>query len=135
LADISLAIPGTIIDATFGDPQLRHAFLESLGGQHPLCALQCRTPAPLREQRARERAPTNARGSDAAPAVVSRLGASFSDWDELPQGAILTLRSHGDAELLVDQIADWLDTRASAVLTPDARLGKPASGTITRTKE
>ena len=132
--DVLADEPGTIIDATFGDPQLRHAFLESLGGQHPLCALKCRTPAPLREQRARERAPTNARGSDAAPAAVARLGASFSDWDELPQEAILTLRSHGDAELLVDQIADWLDTRTSVVLTPDARLGMPASGTITANK-
>jgi len=132
--DVLADDPGTIIDATFGDPQLRRAFLEGLGGQHPLCALECRTPAPLREQRARDRSPADARGSDAAPAVVARLGAGFSDWDELPQEAILTLRSHGDAEPLVDQIADWLDTRASVVLTPDARLGMPASGTITANK-
>ena len=132
--DVLADEPGTIIDATFGDPQLRHAFLETLGGQHPLCALKCRTPAPLRAQRARDRSPANARGSDAAPAAARQLGASFSDWDELPQEAILTLRSHGDAGLLVDQIADWLNTRASVVLTPDARLGMPASGRITANK-
>jgi len=34
-------------------------------------------------------------------------------WGELDEHAILTVRSGVDADLLVDEIADWLDTRAS----------------------
>jgi hypothetical protein len=88
-------------------------------------------PATLRERRARERATADARGSDATPAVVARLGTSFSGWSERPEEAILTLRTGVPADRLVDQIglvdqiADWLDTRASVVsraatgLTPE----------------
>jgi hypothetical protein len=66
----------------------------------------------------RDRAPGEARGSDAGPDVIARLGATFSCWDELPREAILTLRSGIDPELLVDLVADWLDARASVTSAP-----------------
>lgn len=119
---------GTIIDATFGDQQLRGAFLAGLGDQRPLRALECQAPRPLRERWARERTPADARGSDAAPDVAARLVASFSGWDELSEDTILTLRSSVDADLLVDQIADWLDTRASVLCTASAH-GTEDAGT------
>ncbi len=129
LARASLADgDGTIIDATFGDPGLRAAFLEGLGGEQPLWALQCRAPAPLRERWARERAPADACGSDAAPAVVARLGARSSGWDELPEEMILTLRSDSDSLLLIDQIADWLDARVPVGFPAAVRLDTDATG-------
>jgi aminoglycoside phosphotransferase family enzyme/predicted kinase len=112
-----------IVDATFGDPRLRAAFLAGLGSDRQLVALACETPGRLRERRARERAAGAARGSDAGPEVAARLGASFSGWDELPREAILTLRPKIDPDLLVNLVADWLDARAS-VVPPPAR-GRP----------
>ena len=54
-------------------------------------------------------------GSDADAAVAARLAASHSGWDELPETAILHAALRGRrADRLVDQIADWLDTRARA---------------------
>lgn len=103
---------GTIVDATFGYPQLRTSFLEALGNGHQLCALECEAPALLRDRWARERATADAHGSDAGPAVAALLLADFNGWDELPENAILPLRSSVDADMLVDQIADWLDTRS-----------------------
>jgi aminoglycoside phosphotransferase family enzyme/predicted kinase len=120
---------GTIVDATFGDPQLRAAFLAGLGDQQRLLALECRAPKTLRERWARERTPADARGSDAAPDVAARLAASFTGWDELPQEAILTLGSSVVADMLIDQIADWLDTRVSVVSPGTARADTEAAGT------
>jgi predicted kinase len=112
---------GIVIDATFGEPPLRAAFLDALGPGQPLGALECRAPAALRERRARERQPADAHGSDADRGVAARLGASFSGWDEVAQDTILTLRPGGDAGLLVDQVADWLDLRSSVVCRAAAR--------------
>ena len=106
-----MAGQGIVIDATFGEPRLRATFLAGLGDAQPLCAaLECRTPAALRERwaRERERAPADAHGSDAGRAIAARLAESYSGWDELREDMILTLRPGGDTELLVDQVADWL---------------------------
>jgi aminoglycoside phosphotransferase family enzyme/predicted kinase len=106
---------GVVIDATFGDPQLRAAFLDGFGDPQRLRAVECRTPTALRERRARDRRPAGAHGSDAGPDVAARLGASFSSWDELPAGALVTVSCDGDVDLLVDEVADWLDPRGSVV--------------------
>ena len=119
---------GTIVDATFGHPRLRAAFLDGLGDQQRLIALECQVPKELRERRARERTPADARGSDAGPAIAASLAASFSGWNELPEDAILTLHSSVDADMLVDQIADWLDTCASVVSRRTARHGTEVGG-------
>jgi aminoglycoside phosphotransferase family enzyme/predicted kinase len=100
---------GAIIDATFGDPLLRDAFLQGLGDTRRLRALECQAPASVRDRWARARTPGDAHGSDAAADVAARVGARHSGWDGLSDEAILTLRSASDAELLVDQVADWLD--------------------------
>jgi uncharacterized protein len=106
---------GVIVDATFGEPSLRAAFVDGFGGASSLCAIQCHAPAALRERWARARTAGEARGSDAGVDVVARLGATFTGWEELDEDAILTVRSGVDADLLVDEIADWLDTRASVI--------------------
>lgn len=102
---------GVVVDATFGDPQLRASFLDGLGapGTEPLRAIECQATTALRERWARARRAAGAYGSDADAGVVARLGASFAGWDELPPEALLTLRSGGDPDALVDQLADWLD--------------------------
>jgi aminoglycoside phosphotransferase family enzyme/predicted kinase len=112
---------GMVVDATFGDPRLRAAFLDGLGERRPLHALECRAPAAVRERWARERAEAGAHGSDAGPAVAARLGRSFSGWDELPADTILMLRTGADTGLLLDQVADWLDLRACLACRASAR--------------
>lgn len=113
---------GVIVDATFGDRPLRAAFLEGLGGERSLCALECQVPAALRERWARART-AGEHGSDADASVAARLGASFKGWDELPEEALLALRCGVDGDRLVDQVADWLDTAGSVVFLPAARAG------------
>jgi aminoglycoside phosphotransferase family enzyme/predicted kinase len=119
---------GAIVDATFGDARLRSAFLAGLGDTGRLVALECSAPATLRDRWARDRMPGDARGSDATPAVAARLGGSFDGWDELPGAAILTLGPGIDAELLVDEVSDWLDARASRARPAATRPGTGVVG-------
>jgi len=112
---------GAIVDATFGEPTLRAAFLDGLGDASSLRAVECHVPVALRERWARARTADGARGSDAGVDVVARLGATFAGWKELDERAILPVRSSIEADLLVDEIADWLDTRASVAFS--ARTG------------
>jgi aminoglycoside phosphotransferase family enzyme/predicted kinase len=112
---------GAIVDATFGDARLRAAFVAGRGSSERLVGLACEAPALLRDRWGRDRQPGDARGSDAGPGVVARLGATFSCWDELPREAILPLRSGTDPDLLVDLVADWLDARASGISAPGPR--------------
>jgi predicted kinase len=107
------AAGGVIVDATFGDPSLRGALLDGLGERSRLRALECVVPAGLRERWARERDARTARGSDASPAVAARLAARHSGWDELPEASLLTVRPGAGTGWIVDQVADWLDTRPS----------------------
>jgi aminoglycoside phosphotransferase family enzyme/predicted kinase len=102
-----------VVDATFGEPALRDAFLAGLGARSRLRALECLVPAGLRERWARERSAQTAHGSDASPAIAARLAARHSGWDELPEASILTVRPGAGAGWVVDQVADWLDTRPS----------------------
>ncbi len=117
---------GAIIDATFGDPSLRAAFLDGLGQGPTLCAIECHAPAAVRERWVRQRSTGDAHGSDAGVDVVARLAAGFSGWTELEDHAILAVRSGVDADLLVDQAADWLDTRVSVVNPGRTRLATTA---------
>jgi uncharacterized protein len=105
---------GAIVDATFGEPSLRAAFLDGLGDTSSLCAVECYAPAAVRERWARGRTTDDARGSDADVDVAARLGAAFTGWDELDEHAILTVRTGVAADLLVDETADWLDTRGGS---------------------
>ena len=102
---------GAIVDATFGEASLRGAFLAGLGERARLRAIACVVPDALRERWARERSAQAARGSDASPGVAARLAARHSGWDELAEAAILTVRPAAGAGAVVDEIADWLDTR------------------------
>jgi aminoglycoside phosphotransferase family enzyme/predicted kinase len=121
LAGAPRAQAGVIVDATFGDPALRAAFLDGLGDRTALRALECHAPAATRARRARGRL-HDQHGSDADADVAARLGASHSGWDELPDEAILLLRSGVAADRLVDQVADWLDTGAVARSAEQRRL-------------
>lgn len=112
---------GAIIDATFGDRCLRAAFREGLGQDQPLGAVECVAPRSLRARWARHRDAAKAAGSDAGPDIVARLGTEHTGWDELPDEVMLDVRSAIDADLLVDEIADWLDTRASVVFRAGSR--------------
>ena len=103
---------GLIVDATFGDPRLRAAFLDGLGDRTRLRAIECHAPAAVRERWAHKRSKQTARGSDASPAVAAQLGARHSGWDEVPEDTILTVRPGAGTEFVVDQIAHWLDTRS-----------------------
>lgn len=103
---------GVVVDATFGDPALRCAFLDGIGDRGRLRAIECEVPAALRERWARQRSPQTARGSDASPAVAARLAAGHSGWDELPEQMILTVRPAAGTDFVVDQIAGWLDARS-----------------------
>jgi aminoglycoside phosphotransferase family enzyme/predicted kinase len=102
---------GVVVDATCGEAALRAAFLQGLGERSRLRAQECLVPAARRERWARERSAATAHGSDASPAVVARLAARHSGWDELPEASILTVRPGAGAGWIVDQVADWLDTR------------------------
>ncbi|MDP1849863.1 MAG: AAA family ATPase [Solirubrobacteraceae bacterium] len=118
---------GVIVDATFGDPTLRAAFLDGLGDRGALRAIECHTPAALREHWALERTARTAHGSDAAPTVAAQLGAHHTGWDELSEEMILTVRPGAGADAAVDQIADWLDMR-SVVCPAAARPHTDAGG-------
>ena len=115
---------GVIVDATFGEPGMRSAFLDGRGLDPRLRVLECRAPARLRKRWAQERTAATAGGSDARPVVAARLASRFSSWDELPEDVILTLRSGLDAATLVDQVADWLDMRACVDATSGQRRAK-----------
>lgn len=119
---------GVVVDATFGDRDLRGAFLGALGEREPLVAVECTAPARERERRALERAAADAHGSDAGPEVAARLAAGYTGWDEIAADAVLALRSQVDVDWLVDQVADWLDGRASVVCRTDARDGADDAG-------
>ena len=103
---------GVIVDATFGDPALRAAFLDGIGDRGTLRAIECHTPDALREQWAHKRTPQTAHGSDAPPSVSAQPAARHTGWDELPEEMILTVRPGAGAATAVGQIADWLDTRS-----------------------
>jgi predicted kinase len=123
LGELAAGGPGAIVDATFGEPLFRRAFLEGLGDATSLRVLECQAPVGVRARWARRRRPADARGSDAGADVAARLGARFSGWDELPEEAILALRSGVDAGRLVDQVADWLDGLPSVVSPAAVRIG------------
>jgi hypothetical protein len=79
---------GTVVDATFGAPDLRRAFLDGLGAAHRVHAraLVCAAPpAVLAERAARPRTA----GSDAGPGVARRLARAFTPVTELPPAAVL----------------------------------------------
>ena len=101
---------GVIVDATFGDPDLRGAFLEGFGNRAGVYAVECLVPARVRERWARERNAQTARGSDASPAIAARLAQHHSGWSELAAAAVLTVRPAAGSDV-IDQIAAWLDTR------------------------
>jgi hypothetical protein len=76
-----------------------------------LCAVEVTVPPAVLERRARSRRRSHGRGSDADAATAARLAASFSGWDELGAEAILHVRGESGPDLLVDEIADWIDAR------------------------
>ncbi len=110
------AVPGCIVDATFGEPAFRRAFLAELDRDHRrrVFAVECRaTPATLR-RRAGDRRRGAAFGSQADLAVASRLAATFTPFDELDPADRLALECEGGSEEATDTVLTWMDAHLAA---------------------
>lgn len=103
-----------IVDATFGEPALRRAFLDALGPdrRRTTLAIQCLAPPDLLLRRAQERSVApggDPHGSAATVEVTRRLAQTFSPIDELGPGDRIAVDTQDDPERLVDEVEAWLD--------------------------
>ncbi len=101
---------GVIVDATFGDPQLRAAFLAELTPAQrdaAVLAVECRAPADVLVARAAER-PQGAGGSDAGPDVAERLARSFRPITELAPQQTRVIDAVLPTERQVAAIEEWV---------------------------
>ena len=102
---------GAIVDATFRHRPDRDAFFESLAQAAPVLFVECRAPARVLRERARERM-RDVSVSDASSAVVERELSSWEPLDEVPAQAHVTVRTDQSLEREIRQLLAWLDTRA-----------------------
>ncbi len=106
-----------IVEATFGEPALRAAFLAELHpSQRPgLYAAECRAPRAV--LRARAAAP-RAGGSDAGPEVAERLARAFTPPVELGADRVTAVDGTAPADRAVAAIEAWLPAGAGAWRDP-----------------
>ncbi len=111
LAALAGSTRAVIIDATFGEPELQHAFAAGLEASRPLLAIECVASDDVRAGRARRRRAEGGSNSDAGPEVARELGARFVPVGGLPDDAHLAVDTELPLELQVDEVEAWLDTR------------------------
>lgn len=105
-----------IVDATFGEPALRHAFLAELDRdqRRRLVAVECRGGAELLRRRAARRVPGESFGSRADVDVAARLAQAFTPFDELAPADRFVLETDREAADLADEVLGWLDRQLGA---------------------
>ena len=98
---------GVIVDATFGDPELRASFFGELttAQRGRLRAVECRAPLAVLAVRARE---ADRGASDAGPAVAERLARSFQPVTELEPARVTAVDGMLHAARQVTAIEAWL---------------------------
>ena len=101
---------GVIVDATFGEPSLREAFLAGAGAElgERLRVVECRAALDVMRARAAARRQRGGSPSDADDEVTARLAGSFNAWP-LPAAQRLVLSTDAPASVLVERCAAWLD--------------------------
>ena len=104
------AYGGVIVDATCRSRALRQTLSGHLGDVHPLVAVVCTAPAPIRRARVQARLTDPTRVSDADVAVAETLAAQFEPIDAEPE-IDRALDVHTDQPLAaaLDALAAQLD--------------------------
>ncbi len=107
-ASTALRSGSVVVDATFGEPGQRDAFLAGLSraDRDRTRVVVCEAPLDVRIARARARAAAGDDPSDAGPDVVRRLAGS-TVWS--PSAHRLEISTAGSADDLPDRVAAWLD--------------------------
>jgi aminoglycoside phosphotransferase family enzyme/predicted kinase len=103
----------SVVDTTFGTPELRAAFLGTLGGG-PAVAVCCLAEPEVLLARARARTPETAHGSEAGPDVAGALAAVWTVPRELDAADRLLVDGTGPVDAVADVVAAWLDRRQAA---------------------
>jgi predicted kinase len=106
---------GAIVDATFRHRADRLAFTAALGAYRPIVFIECQAPRAVLTQRAATRERDRDRVSDAGLAVVLREQSSWEPLDEVPPGAVLTLRTDRPVEQIIGDVLALLDRRLLAL--------------------
>jgi hypothetical protein len=103
---------GTIVDATFRRRAHRDAFAAEWGdlasGPH---FVECRAPAEVVAERARQREVEPGRTSDATPEIAARQLAEFEPLDEIPPSSHVALRTDRDVAETIDDLEAVLDAQ------------------------
>lgn len=109
-------LPACIVDATFGEPGPRRAFLAELDRDHRrhVFAVEVRARPATLERRARERVHGERFGSEADAAVAARLASRFTPFDELEPGDRLAVDGEDPPAQLADVVLRWLDRQLAA---------------------
>jgi len=104
-----------IVDATFGDAELRGAFLDALGaaGRDALRLVACRAPLEVLVRRAAERTAAAAAGSDAGPEVAERLARAWTPFDELPNAETVSVDTTAAPDEALEAALRGLDAAGS----------------------
>ena len=106
----ALRFGSVVVDATFGEPELRDAFLQGLQGgtRQQLRVIVCDAPLQVRVERARRRAAAGGAASDAGPDVVRAVGDDIAELPVAPEHRVVvpTTGPPGDA---ARRVAAWLD--------------------------
>jgi len=110
------AHPSCIVDAAFGEPMLRRAFLAELDRDHRrrLFAVECHAPPAVLQRRARARGPGTSSRTRADAEVAARLATAYTPFDELAPGDRLRLDAGGDPQAAADTVLGWLDAHLAA---------------------
>jgi uncharacterized protein len=107
-ASAALRAGTVVVDATFGDPAHRDAFVQELSpaDRDRLRLIVCEAPLDVRVERARRRAAARVDPSDAGPEVVRRLTGPIA---EPPSAQRLEVETSGPVDDLVARVARWID--------------------------
>jgi aminoglycoside phosphotransferase family enzyme/predicted kinase len=107
-AAVALRRGSVVVDATFGDPAHRDAFLGALTppDRERVRLVTCEAPSEVRLARARTR--TDAKGSDAGPEVAARLAGGVAELPVAPPHR-LALDTTGAGPHPAEAVAAWLD--------------------------
>jgi predicted kinase len=108
-ASASLRAGSVVVDATFGPPEHRDAFLGALtpSDRLRLRVIACHAPLEVRVERARRRAAVGGDPSDAGPEVVRRLTGAIA---AIPSAATFEVDTAGPPDEAIARVAAWIDT-------------------------
>jgi aminoglycoside phosphotransferase family enzyme/predicted kinase len=103
---------GAVVDATFRRRGDRDAFAAGYGDADPAPVfVECRAPAAVIAERARQREHDPRRVSDATAEIAARQLAEFEPLDEVEPGSHLAVRTDRDVRETIDEIEAALDAR------------------------